>query len=604
MKHGRNFSKWMSAALSLALFFSACAPAAAPQESPGAPTAAPTAELTAAPEAADPRALNPGTYTASASGFANEIEVTMTVGEDAILECTAVGPVETNGVGQVVVEKMPAAIVEAQSVGIDVFTGATFTSNGILAAAKECIAQAGGDVDAWSQVEKEEPRETSLEADVLVVGGGLSGICAAVSAAENGAKVILLDKLAFLGGNSALSTGGFMLAGTDVQKAAGVEDSAEAFIEYGVEKGEGKRDINQLEMIGYRGNEVLNWLIGYGAQFNDTVKQTTGCPVKRSHNAKLGTYQIIACMADALEEQGVETHLRTTAKTLLTDESGNVTGVMAEDTSGNTYTIAAKSTILAAGGYAGNAGKIEEYWGLSGLTYVGTIGAVGDMIDAAASVGAALQDMEVIKTTSTVDVTKGILLTGGMLSAGAIIVDSTGSRFCDEAGSKSGLGNIIMDLGPPYVYEIFDQGMADQVAAAAKYMEQGILTQADTIEGLAEACGLPVDALSAAVEEYNEAVRKGEADSFGRTIYTNPMENGPFYAARVYPGLTSTAGGVKIDEQCRVLDGDGNTIGNLYAVGEMAAGYRAYGYVGGDSLAQDAVTGKVAGEYAAAAAKS
>ena len=180
----------------------------------------------------------------------------MTVGEDAILECTAVGPVETNGVGQVVVEKMPAAIVEAQSVGIDVFTGATFTSNGILAAAKECIAQAGGDVDVWSQVEKEEPREISLEADVLVVGGGLSGICAAVSAAENGAKVILLDKLAFLGGNSALSTGGFMLAGTDIQKAAGVEDSAGAFIEYGVEKGEGKRDINQLEMIGYRGNEV------------------------------------------------------------------------------------------------------------------------------------------------------------------------------------------------------------------------------------------------------------------------------------------------------------------------------------------------------------
>lgn len=135
-------------------------------------------------------------------------------------------------------------------------------------------------------------------------------------------------------------------------------------------------------------------------------------------------------------------------------------------------------------------------------------------------------------------------------------------------------------------------------------MEQGILTQADTIEGLAEACGLPVDALSAAVEEYNEAVRKGEADSFGRTIYTNPMENGPFYAARVYPGLTSTAGGVKIDEQCRVLGEDGGTIGSLYAVGEMAAGYRAYGYVGGDSLAQDAVTGKVAGEYAAAAAKS
>lgn len=87
-------------------------------------------------------------------------------------------------------------------------------------------------------------------------------------------------------------------------------------------------------------------------------------------------------MADALEEQGVETHLRTTAKTLLTDESGNVTGVLAEDTSGNTYTIAAKSTILAAGGYAGNAEKIEEYWGLSGLTYVGTIGVVGDMIDA------------------------------------------------------------------------------------------------------------------------------------------------------------------------------------------------------------------------------
>ncbi len=592
--------------LALSLLLCACAPAAVTEpEETAAATETPAAEATAAPaeEAAQGKTLTPGTYTASAQGFGNLVTVTMTVSEDAIESCTAEGPVETNGVGQVAVQKVPEEIVAAQSLGIDTFTGATFTYNGIMAAAKDCIAQAGGDVSAWSETTETTPEQIALDTDVLVVGGGLSGICAAVSAAEAGAKVTLVEKLAFLGGNSALSTGGFMFAGTDLQKANGVEDTPEAFIEYGIEKSDGTRDVNQLEMIAYRGNEVLNWLISHGAEFKDTVKKTTGCPVERGHNAAKGTYQIIAALCDSIDRLGVDVRLCTTATELTTDESGNVTGILASDEHGNTYTITAKNTILAAGGFAGNSEKIEENWGLSGLTYVGTKGVVGDMIDAAAAVGAELREMDVIKTTSTVDVTKGILLTGGMLSAGAIIVDENGNRFCDEAGSKSGLGDTIMALGQPYVVEIFDQAMADQVSAAAKYKEQGILIEADTIEALAEKCNLPAENVAAAVEEYNKAVSEGAADSFGRTIYTAPLETAPFYAAKVYPGLTSTAGGVVIDKECHVLRADGSAIGNLLAVGEMVSGYRAKGYVGGDSLAQDAVTGKVAGEVAAAAAK-
>ncbi|MBS5000378.1 FAD-dependent oxidoreductase [Holdemania filiformis] len=443
--------------------------------------------------------------------------------------------------------------------------------------------------------------QIKTEADVIVIGAGLSGLSASVRAAEQGAEVILLEKMAYAGGNCILSTGILQAAGTKLQAQAGIEDSPEQYALDMAQGASADRDPVQMKMVSTLSGETLDWLADNGVEFSDKVTQGVGSTAYRAHQSMPDANELVSGLVDAASQKGVMIQYDTPVLSLMTDDQGKVTGVVANQ-KGQPVEYTAKAVIIASGGFGGSPEMLSKYWGdeYAKMTYAGSPGTTGEMIEEAARLGAKLTDMDKAAYGSpTVEVSKNMLITAMVLSGGAILTDSTGSRFCNETGDPFDTSKSVVETQEPFVFEIFDQNVADNVYKVSVYQNMGIVEQADTVEELAEKVGLPADTLKATIEQYNTAVKSGK-DEFGRAIFTQPLTTAPFYCVKVAAGGVMTFGGLTLDDQCRVLKEDGSVIEGLYSAGEATGGYRAYGYVCGDANAHAAVTGKVAGESAAA----
>lgn len=437
--------------------------------------------------------------------------------------------------------------------------------------------------------------------DIVIIGGGLAGLSACLSAVDTGKEVILVERMGYLGGNCVLSTGILQAAGSEIQKAAGIEDSPEQYYA-DITAGEGAlRDPIQVEMVTQYSGDTIDWLTEKGVVFNETVSQATGSPAYRAHLAMPDASGLVTPLKAKAEEAGVDIRLNTTAVDYILD-NGKVTGIKVQDKDGNEYSIFADSVILACGGFGASPEMLEKYWGeeYAAMTYAGCVGTKGEMLEKAFDIGAVKYDMDKANFGSpTVDVTKNMLITAMVMTYGAILVDHDANRFCNETESAFDVANIVTALGEDYVLEIFDSQETDLVPKISTYLSMGIVTEADSIEELAEKVGLDPAALRATVDDYNACVA-GKEDAFGRQIFQKPIEQGPFYCIKVNAGGVMTFGGVKINENCQVLDENDNVIEGLYAAGECVGGYRAYAYVCGDSNVHSAVTGMLAGRYAVA----
>ena len=189
--------------------------------------------LRKAPSAPENDALTAGTYNATAHGHHSDVDVECTLGANSIDEVKVVSCGETFNLSDSAVERIPAAILSSQTTGVDTVSGATYTSRAIMSAVEDCIEQAGGveAVRAYSKRTGAESWSTEsheLSTDVVVVGSGMAGIAAALSAQENGANVILVEKLPFWGGVSQTCKGYFRLPFDDTQ------ESAESYYQYGL----------------------------------------------------------------------------------------------------------------------------------------------------------------------------------------------------------------------------------------------------------------------------------------------------------------------------------------------------------------------------------
>ena len=443
--------------------------------------------------------------------------------------------------------------------------------------------------------------QIKTEADVIVIGAGLSGLSASVRAAEQGAEVILLEKMAYAGGNCILSTGILQAAGTKLQAQAGIEDSPEQYALDMAQGASADRDPVQMKMVSTLSGETLDWLADNGVEFSDKVTQGVGSTAYRAHQSMPDANELVSGLVDAASQKGVMIQYDTPVLSLMTDDQGKVTGVVANQ-KGQPVEYTAKAVIIASGGFGGSPEMLSKYWGdeYAKMTYAGSPGTTGEMIEEAARLGAKLTDMDKAAYGSpTVEVSKNMLITAMVLSGREVLTYSTGSRFCNETGDPFDTSKSVVETQEPFVFEIFDQNVADNVYKVSVYQNMGIVEQADTVEELAEKVGLPADTLKATIEQYNTAVKSGK-DEFGRAIFTQPLTTAPFYCVKVAAGGVMTFGGLTLDDQCRVLKEDGSVIEGLYSAGEATGGYRAYGYVCGDANAHAAVTGKVAGESAAA----
>ena len=592
-----------------------------------------------------------GSFTGTAKGM-GEVSVTLTLTDNVITDCTAKGDEETPGIGSVVIEQFPGEVVEGNTINLDSISGATITSNAFVEAAKAALTEAGLNPDDYmAKADKTANGETvSYDADVVVIGAGGAGMTAAMTAADAGQKVVILESQAMVGGNSARATGGMNAAKTVYQdenefdQAAGVEKTlataaekyadnetitalaktvSEQWAAYqanptgyfdSVELMEldtmvGGKGINNPELVKTlcEGTaDAIDWLDENGITLHN-VSSFGGASVKRIHRpvneegkvVSVGAY-MIPLLQENCEKRGIDIVLNTTVDTILTDANGAAVGVSGTDKDGNTVVVNAKSVILATGGFGANLDMVTQYKPeLAGFMTTNAAGAQGQGIEMATAIGAGTVDMDQIQIHPTVEANTAALITEGLRGDGAILVNANGERFIDEVGTRDVVSAAEIAQPGSYSWLIVDQAMVDASSVIQGYIKKGYTKTGATYEELAKELDVDPAVFANAMETWNSYVEAKNDPDFGRTSFANPLNNGPYYAIKVTAGVHHTMGGVTINSATEVLKEDGTVIPGLFAAGEVTGGVHGANRLGGTAVADFVVFGRIAGESAA-----
>ncbi len=546
-----------------------------------------------------------GTYTGTAVGFGGEIVANVTIAGGAISDIEVVGDSETEGLGSVAVEKIPGRVLEAQSLNVDGISGATVSSSAVFAAIANALSEAGIDAsalqeDAASSEAEKEKTEENVDVDVVVVGAGGAGMSAAITAKQAGKNVIILEKMPYVGGNTTKATGGMNAAETHYQKEQGIEDTVEQFIEDTMEGGKQINDKDLVTVMAEKSADAIDWLDEIGAPL-PKVSFSGGATNARIHapedGSGVGEY-LVAAFSKTLEKEGIEVYLETKATEIMMKD-GKAVGVKAESAD-KLYTINADAVILATGGFGANEDMYVKYRpDIKGSVTTNAPGATGDGIVMAEEVGAALVDMDQIQLHPTVEQTTSMLITEGVRGDGAILVNQSGKRFTNEMLTRDKVSAAELEQEGSYAYVIFDQNLRDGLKAIEKYVKTGIVTEAPTIEELAEKIDIDPDTLSETLTNWNKAVADKKDAEFGRdTGMERDLSVAPYYAIKVAPGIHHTMGGVKIDTKTEVLNEEGEAITGLFAAGEVVGGVHGGNRIGGNAVCDIVVFGRIAGQTA------
>lgn len=505
-------------------------------------------------------------------------------------------------------ERIPACHRERQSLSVDTVSGCTLTCNAIVAAATDCLTQAGGDPAQWSSAPEADAPEAAegetLTCDVVIAGGGTAGLSAGIEALDAGASVILVEKMASVGGSTALSEGRMLAAGSYVQKALGIEDTPELFAEYLMNISQNKADPEFVRIVAESSAATIDWLVGFGVQFADEA--VTPVPDMQPNRGlfpvdKKGT-SIINPLLEQFETKGGTLLLETPATDLLTDESGAVTGLVAARADGSTLTVHAGAVVLATGGFTGSPELMAKY-APSYLNPVGNAGPgnTGDGLLMAERVGADIlaNDCLIAQLTD-----KGVT---GRWDACGLFVSPEGKRFMNENLPRPRRARAcISALGQVYPYYIHDESEVNDKMPAA--VEAGTAYEASSVSELAEKIGADPAVLQATLDRYNELCAKGVDDDFGKDAAAlKPIDlSGKLYAIRLTFNCAGTTGGPRTNTSAQVLDKSGAPISGLYAAGEVASGsFFANEYPGSGAAIQCYTTfGRIAGQNSAKEALS
>ena len=562
-------------------------------------------EVQTGPKAADGNRYIPGTYTGSSKGFGGDVNVTVTVSENEIMRVQIEGDHETENIGSFAVSMLGDRIMAEQTPNVDVITGATVSSGAILRALKDALTQAGADLaslptaqDTGSGIKTFE----TMNVDIVVIGAGGAGMTAAIKAAQAGKNVIVLEKMPYAGGNTTKATGGMNAAETHYQAEQGIEDSVEQFVEDTMKAGHNINDRSLVTIMAELSAKAIDWLDSIGAPL-PKVSFSGGATNKRIHapedGSGVGAF-LVTRFLHTMDELHIPVLYDTTATRLMTMD-GAVVGVMAEGKSAN-YTIHAKAVVLATGGFGNNEDMIVHYRpDLLGTVTTSAPGITGDGILMAEAVGADLVDIDQIQLHPTVEQGTSMLITESVRGDGAILVNQNGKRFIDELQPRDVVSAGELEQPGSYAYILFDQRLRDGLKAIEKYVSTGIVVQADTIEGLAEALEIDPATLTQTLKNWNQYVADQNDPEFGRTTGMEAdLSVAPYYAIKIAPGIHHTMGGVHIDTEARVIDVNGDVIPGLFAAGEVTGGVHGGNRVGGNAVADIVVFGGIAGDNAVA----
>ena len=592
-----------------------------------------------------------GDFTGTAKGFGGDVSVTLTLTDGAITGCTAEGKDETQGVGSEAIAKMPGEIAESGSIAVDGVSGATVTSTAIKEAAAAALTAAGLNPDDYkTAVENNATAEDStVDADVVVVGAGGAGMTAAITAAAEGKNVVILESQSMVGGNSVRATGGMNAGKTVYQdenefgESAGVEKTLKTAAEKYADNetitalaktvseqwaayqanptgyfdsvelmeldtmigGKGINDPELVETLCANSADAIDWLDEHGITLHD-VSSFGGASVKRIHrpvNAEGKTVSVGSYMIPLLEENcekaGVQILLNTTANEILTDANGAAAGIKATGSTGETVTVNAKAVVLTTGGFGANLDMVVKYKPeLKGFMTTNAAGIQGQGIEMAEAIGAATVDMDQIQIHPTVEANTAALITEGLRGDGAVLINAEGKRFIDEVGTRDVVSAAEIAQTGSYSWLVVDQAMVDASSVIQGYIKKGYTVTGATYEELGKAMGVDAAAFAETMEKWNGYVEAKNDPDFGRTSFANPLNTAPYYAVKVTAGVHHTMGGLKINANTEVLNEKGEVIPGLFAAGEVTGGVHGANRLGGNAVADFTVFGRIAGAAA------
>lgn len=550
----------------------------------------------------------PGTYEGEAIGRNGPVKVQVTVAKDRIESIRVVSHNESAGLSDAPINTLPKTIVDKQSLAVDVFSGATFSSKAVIGAVENALKKSTKDIKplliapAVTAAVKPPKDET---VDVLVVGSGISGMVAGITAAEKGSNVLIIEKQGMLGaGDSMNISTGITAGGSRLIKQLGIENAtAKDYADFLVKQAATKKvPINEKNVRTYamRGGELVDWLMDLGVPFGRFQKD------KWFHITKDGSApgpHIVRALSKKIADDNINYRLNSQVVDLLMKD-GKVVGATVKTGAGS-YKVNAKAVVMATGGFSASHELVKKWapeW--VGRPTTGAVSLTGDGILMAQKVGAQTVAMQEIKANylcHPLTARDGVSLTA--ITPYNILINHEGKRFVDEGHASINFkSRAMMKQTGHEAYAIVDQTAMDNLKLMRNYAAAGYFVKANTVEELASKLKVDQKAFIKTMKDYMAACQAGKDPEFNRRIQY-PIAKAPFYAALVTPSMQSTYGGIKTDEKAQALNADNKPIAGLYAAG-ATSGHEAYANEVGFAAIIGLVYGKIAGENAAAYAKA
>ena len=567
-------------------------------------------------------------YTATGDsqiGGVGAVTVTVTLADDGSIKAVTVDECkDTAGICELPCAQIPAQMVELNSINVDTVAGATMTSNAILATVKAALENGGVDTTALmekKEVVVEKAADEELTTDVVVIGAGGAGLAAAISAQQNGANVIVVEKMPKVGGNTILAGGAVNAVNDRSEFAIKQNDSVFWHYTQTLKGGDYQGDPELVMTLVSNAYDAIQWTKELGMEWlgEDKVFTVSGGLWPRAWKpampAGTGFFDTYTKYLDAHQDT-MSLMLNTKAEKILVDDNGAACGIVCTGETGNTITINAKSVVVATGGFSKNVSLRMAYdaiWGTLDETVLSTNheGATGDGVKMLQALQADFVQMGNIQLLPLGDPVTGSL--SGNIEHGVdsrIFVHKSGRRYGDEGGRRDDMTRDLFAQEDATMWIVMDSDTyptGDELnnfgETANQLVKAGRAVKADTLDELAALMGVDAENLKATIAEYNRHCTggdlEGQADEFGRTLFGAPIDNGPFYAGARVPTVHHTMGGVRIDTKCRVYNENGEIIENLYAAGEVTGGIHGTNRLGGNALTDTVVFGRIAGESAA-----
>lgn len=612
-------------------------------------------------------AMTPGAYEATAQGRNADVTVRVTVSADKIEKIEIVKHSETPGIGDLAVNELPAAMLSAQTAAVDAVGGATMSSEAIKKAVAETLRKAGASdkflTAPKAGADKAAAADFKTSADVIVVGAGGAGMVAAATAVDNGATVIVLEKMAMLGGNTARSEGNMSAMDPEPEKllpmtqavrdiiakytnpkvacspeaaelqktvlkqlaehdAAGkkyIFDSPELFALQTIVGGNCKNDAKLVLTMTRNATAAMKWLdaqpdmtwfhvprswvdVGIGGLYprGQWPRQADG-------KTPISTYDAyIRPLAAKVEAAGNPIYKNIKVVSVERDASGRVTGVKAVDRKGVERVFSGRSVVLAAGGYGANLQMVKKYNDISVTVTSNSPGTTGEVLEEAVAAGAGLTGMEWIQIHPHGNPKNGELESAiAARPSDTPYVNRDGLRFVDETGRRDEISYGILKQPGQVAFSIYDQRTIEEKKVEEKKIESaiahGYAFKADTLEDLARQAGIDWKNFEKTMKAYNEASVSQNTKSLPvpKILIGNPVVKAPFYAVPITTTIHHTMGGLRINEKTQVLDKNGNVIPGLYAAGEITGGIHGGNRLGRNALTDLLVFGHIAGQEVA-----